>query len=57
MEVDADGRPQCAQSVRISRTSVTTRSSSSGVVTPLFTFASPSSPGVIIHAAHGGLAQ
>jgi len=40
--------PQPEQIVRTSRTSVTTRRSSSGVVTPLFTFASPSSPRLII---------
>src|SRR4051812_17486445 len=40
--------PQPVQSVRISRTSVTTRSSSSGVVMPLFPCAGPSSPSVII---------
>src|SRR5438128_2869334 len=40
--------PHCAHSVRISLTSVTTRSSSSGVVMPAFTFARPSSPSEII---------
>jgi len=47
----ATAAPQLVQSVRTSRTSVTTRSSSSGVVMPLFTFARPSSPSVIMPLA------
>ena len=48
MKSTATVPPQPGQSVRISRTSVTTRSSSSGVVIPAFTFDRPSSPSVTI---------